>query len=93
MTLRIGDKLGVQIIGGRDIVVSDPDIGLSITYRKDGFAPALLKFDLRGGRGAISVLPFLGSTICFGMSRQTSFEQALPSRLRKPLEPFFSGES
>ena len=34
-----GDGVGVQIIGGRDIVVSNPDAGFSITYRKDGAPP------------------------------------------------------
>ena len=40
-----GDGVGVQIIGGRDIVVSDPDTGFSITYRKDGRAPMLVAID------------------------------------------------
>jgi hypothetical protein len=35
----VGDGLGVQIIGGRDIVVSSPEDGLSVTYRKDGLVP------------------------------------------------------
>ena len=33
--------LGVQIIGDRDIVVTNPASGFSITYRKDGDAPLL----------------------------------------------------
>jgi hypothetical protein len=41
----VGDGLGVQIIGGRDIVVSSPGNGLSVTYRKDGFAPMLVAID------------------------------------------------
>ena len=41
----VGDRLGVQIIGDRDIVVSNPDAGLSITYRKDGLAPLLVAID------------------------------------------------
>jgi hypothetical protein len=41
----VGDGLGVQIIGGRDIVVSSPEDGLSVTYRKDGFAPMLVAID------------------------------------------------
>ena len=36
-----GEGLGVQIIGDRDIVVSSPASGFSITYRKDGLAPML----------------------------------------------------
>jgi hypothetical protein len=40
-----GDGVGVQIIGGRDIVVSNPDAGFSITYRKDGVAPMLVAID------------------------------------------------
>ena len=39
------DGLSVQIIGGRDIVVSSPESGLSITYRKDGLAPMLVAVD------------------------------------------------
>ena len=39
------DGLGVQVIGGRDIVVSNPESGLSITYRKDGLAPMLVAVD------------------------------------------------
>ena len=44
----VGDGLGVQIIGGRDIVVSSPEDGLSVTYRKDGFAPMLVAIDGMG---------------------------------------------
>jgi len=39
------DRLGVQVIGGRDIVVGNPESGLSITYRKDGLAPMLVAVD------------------------------------------------
>ena len=39
------DRLGVQIIGDRDLVVSCPELGLSVTYRKDGLAPMLLAVD------------------------------------------------
>ena len=39
------DGLGVQIIGGRDIVVTSPDSDFSITYRKDGLAPMLIAID------------------------------------------------
>jgi hypothetical protein len=35
----VGDDLGVQIVGDRDIVVTSPDSGFSITYRKDTLAP------------------------------------------------------
>jgi hypothetical protein len=41
----VGDGLGVQIIGGRDIVVSSPEDGLSVTYRRDGFAPMLVAIE------------------------------------------------
>ena len=34
--------LGVQVINDRDIVVSNPEKGLSVTYRKDGEAPMLV---------------------------------------------------
>jgi hypothetical protein len=37
-----GEGLGVQIIEDRDIVVSSPESGFSITYRKDGLAPMLV---------------------------------------------------
>ena len=40
-----GDGVGVQIIGDRDIVVSNPDAGFSITYRKEGAAPMLVAID------------------------------------------------
>ena len=40
-----GERLGVQIIGDRDIVVTSPDSGFSITYRKDGDAPMLFAID------------------------------------------------
>ena len=40
-----GEGLGVQIIGDRDIVVSSPASGFSITYRKDGLGPILLAVD------------------------------------------------
>jgi hypothetical protein len=33
--------LGVQLVGDRDIVVTSPDSGFSITYRKKGDAPLL----------------------------------------------------
>jgi hypothetical protein len=39
------DGTGVQIIGGREFVVSNPGAGLSITYRKDGAAPMLVAID------------------------------------------------
>ena len=34
-------SLGVQLINDRDIVVSQPESGYSVTYRKDGDAPML----------------------------------------------------
>jgi hypothetical protein len=40
-----GNGLGVQIIGDRDIVVSSPESGPSITYRKDSLAPMLVAVD------------------------------------------------
>ena len=40
-----GDRLGVQIIGDRDLVVSCPELGLSVTYRKVGLAPMLMAVD------------------------------------------------
>ena len=41
----VGDDLGVQIVDDRDIVVTCPDSGFSITYRKDGLAPMLVAID------------------------------------------------
>jgi hypothetical protein len=38
----IGNELGAQIIGDRDIVVSHAATNFSITYRKDGLAPLLV---------------------------------------------------
>jgi hypothetical protein len=37
--------LGVEILNDRDIVVSHPDTGFSVTYRKDGDAPMLVAID------------------------------------------------
>ena len=37
--------LGVELINDRDIVVSHPDTGFSVTYRKDGDAPMLVAID------------------------------------------------
>lgn len=34
--------LGVELINDRDIVVSQPETGFSVTYRKDGDAPMLV---------------------------------------------------
>ena len=33
--------LGIEVINERDIVVSHPEFGFSVTYRKDGDAPML----------------------------------------------------
>ena len=52
------DKLGVQVIGGRDIVVSNPESGLSITYRKEGSAPMLVAVDGIDGSSEPSKLKF-----------------------------------
>ena len=37
--------LGVELINDRDIVVSQPETGLSVTYRKDGEGLALVAID------------------------------------------------
>ena len=37
--------LGVELIDNRDIVVSNPKSGFSVTYRKDGDAPMLVAVD------------------------------------------------
>jgi hypothetical protein len=37
--------LGVELINNRDIVVSHPESGFSVTYRKDGLAPMLVAID------------------------------------------------
>ena len=42
----IGDELGVQIIGDRDIVVRNAASNFTITYRKDALTPML--FALNG---------------------------------------------
>ena len=52
------DGLGVQVIGGRDIVVSNPESGLSVTYRKDGFAPMLVAVDGIDGSSEASKVKF-----------------------------------
>jgi hypothetical protein len=53
-----GDGLGVQIIGDRDIVVSSPESGLSITYRKDSLAPMLVAVDGMGRSSEPSKVKF-----------------------------------
>jgi hypothetical protein len=37
--------LGVEVINDRDIVISSPESGFSVTYRKDGDAPMLVAID------------------------------------------------
>ena len=37
--------LGVELINDRDIVVSQPETGLSVTYRKDGEGLTLVVID------------------------------------------------
>jgi hypothetical protein len=37
--------LGVEVINNRDIIVSQPESGYSITYRRDGEAPMLIAID------------------------------------------------
>jgi hypothetical protein len=37
--------LGVELINDRDIVVSHPESGFSVTYRKDGDAPLLIAIE------------------------------------------------
>ena len=49
------DGLGVQVIGGRDIVVSNPESG---TYRKDGLAPMLVAVDGMDGSSESSKVKF-----------------------------------
>jgi hypothetical protein len=38
-------ELGVELISNRDIVISSPESGFSVTYRKDGDAPMLVAID------------------------------------------------
>ena len=38
-------SIGVELINDRDIVVSQPESGFSVTYRKDGDAPMLFAID------------------------------------------------
>ena len=38
-------NLGVELINNRDIVISSPEPGFSVTYRKDGDAPMLVVID------------------------------------------------
>ena len=37
--------LGVELLNDRDIVVSNPDAGFSVSYRKDGDARMLVAID------------------------------------------------
>jgi hypothetical protein len=34
--------LSVQLVGNRDIIVTNPEAGFTVTYRKDGDAPMLV---------------------------------------------------
>jgi hypothetical protein len=52
------DRLGVQVIGGRDIVVSNPESGLSTIYRKHGLAPLLVAVDGIDGSSESSKVKF-----------------------------------
>ena len=38
-------NLGVEVKNDRDIVVSHPEFGFSVTYRKDGDAPMLFAIE------------------------------------------------
>jgi len=40
--------LGVELINNRDLVISSPESGFSVTYRKDGDAPMLVAIDGTG---------------------------------------------
>ena len=40
--------LGVKLINDRDIVISSPESGFSITYRRDGEAPMLVAINGMG---------------------------------------------
>ena len=40
-----GRRPGVELLNDRDIVVSQPESGLSVTYRKDGDAPMLVAIE------------------------------------------------
>ena len=53
-----GERLGVQIIGDRDLVVSCPESGYSVTYRKDGLAPILIAVDGIDGSSEPSKVKF-----------------------------------
>ena len=43
----------------RDIIVSKPSVGLSMTYRKDGFAPMLMAIDGIGDKLTPEELRFI----------------------------------
>jgi hypothetical protein len=44
-SVRLVVTLGVEVINNRDIVISTPESGFSVTYRKDGDAPMLVAID------------------------------------------------
>jgi hypothetical protein len=54
--------LGVQLVGERDIVVTSPESGFSITYRKDGLAPMLVAID-DIGRSSEPSMEVLGTSM------------------------------
>jgi hypothetical protein len=43
--VRLIVTLEVEVLNNRDIVVSHPETGFSVTYRKDGDAPMLVAID------------------------------------------------
>jgi len=52
--------LGVELINNRDILVSQPETGFSVTYRKDGHAPLLVAIDGIGRLADHSEVKFWG---------------------------------
>ena len=54
MTVRRIVTLNVEVIDDRDIVVSHPESGFSVTYRKNGHEPMLIAID---GIGLVTDTP------------------------------------
>jgi hypothetical protein len=63
-------SLGIQLLNDRDIVVSQPESGFSVTYRKDGDAPMLYAIDGIGRTGSPAEVRF------WAQARKAAHEKA-----------------
>ena len=74
--------LGVEMINDRDIVVSQPRTGFSVTYRKDGDAPMLVAID---GIDEIDRFPDQERLNFLVKACKAAYEKARAASCRKPV--------